>query len=118
MRAGLASGFVGGLTGHQGAVRSAYLLRLGLDRDAFVGTGVLIACLVDVSRLAVYRTGAGALSAGGVELWLPVTLCAFAGAWTGARLVRKTTLPGLRRIVAGAMILLGLALASGVLGAR
>ncbi len=115
-RAGLTSGFIGGLTGHQGAVRSAYLIRLDLDRDTFVGTGVAIACLVDLARLAVYRGGAGSLSAAGVELWLPVTLCAFAGAWVGARLVRKTTLPGLRRTVGVTMAILGCVLAAGLLG--
>ena len=45
-----------------------------------------------------------------------MALCAFAGAWVGARLVAKTTLPGLRRVVAVTMVLLGLAIAAGQLG--
>jgi hypothetical protein len=97
-------------------VRSAYLLRLGLDRDGFVGTNVAIACLVDVARLLVYRRAGGALTTEGLALWGPVALCAFLGAWIGARLVRKTTLPGLRRGVAVTMVLLGLAIAGGWLG--
>ena len=116
VRTGALSGFIGGLTGHQGAVRSAFLLRLRLARDAFVGTNVAIACLVDIARLLVYRRAAGALTADSFAFWGPVALCAFAGAWVGARLVAKTTLPGLRRVVAVTMVLLGLAIAAGQLG--
>ena len=51
---GLLSGFFGGLSGMQGALRSAFLARAGLTKEAFVGTGVVVACLIDVSRLGVY----------------------------------------------------------------
>src|SRR5262249_34850068 len=51
---GAVSGFFGGLSGHQGALRAAFLARSGLDRDAFLGTSVLCACLVDAARLTVY----------------------------------------------------------------
>ena len=51
---GMLSGFFGGLSGHQGALRSAFLIRSGLSKEQFIGTGVLIACLVDATRLAVY----------------------------------------------------------------
>jgi uncharacterized membrane protein YfcA len=51
---GFISGFFGGLSGHQGALRSAFLLRAGLDKEAFVGTGVLSAVVVDISRILVY----------------------------------------------------------------
>ncbi|OOY42885.1 hypothetical protein BOV91_05580, partial [Solemya velum gill symbiont] len=47
---GLISGFFGGLSGHQGAFRAAFLVRLGLPKEAFVATGVLLACIVDLSR--------------------------------------------------------------------
>lgn len=51
---GLLSGFFGGLAGMQGALRSAFLIRAGLSKEVFIGTGVVIACLVDLSRLGVY----------------------------------------------------------------
>src|SRR5262245_4915249 len=51
---GVLSGFFGGLSGHQGALRSAFLIRSGLSKEAFIATGVVVACMVDVSRLAVY----------------------------------------------------------------
>ena len=54
---GVLSGFFGGLSGHQGALRSIFLLKCGLTKEGFISTGVVIACLVDISRLAVYAEG-------------------------------------------------------------
>lgn len=51
---GLLSGFFGGLSGNQGALRSAFLIRAGLGKEAFVATGVVVAVLVDTARLVVY----------------------------------------------------------------
>lgn len=49
----LAAFLVSGLTGNQGAFRSAFLIKAGLAEEAFVGTGVA-AVVVDVVGLAVY----------------------------------------------------------------
>ena len=38
---GILSGFFGGISGHQGALRSAFLLRYGLTKEEFIGTGML-----------------------------------------------------------------------------
>ena len=51
---GLLSGFFGGLSGNQGAFRSAFLIKSGLDKQAFVATGVVSAVIVDTVRLGVY----------------------------------------------------------------
>jgi uncharacterized membrane protein YfcA len=116
---GLLSGFFGGLTGNQGALRSAFLIKAGLGKEAFIGTGVVAAVVVDLSRLAVY----GSAHAGGqfVRLdshaWVLVgvaSLAAFAGAWLGVRMLHKVTLRALQLIVAWAMVALGLALALGL----
>ena len=48
------SGFCGDLSGHQGALRSAFLIKLGLDRHGFIGTTASCAVTVDVSRPLVY----------------------------------------------------------------
>jgi len=50
---GLLSGFFGGISGMQGALRSAFLIRLGLSKEAFIGTGVVVATMIDVTRLGV-----------------------------------------------------------------
>ena len=53
---GALSGFFGGLAGTQGALRSAFLIRAGLSKEAFIGTTVVISSLVDFTRLSVYAT--------------------------------------------------------------
>ncbi|HYG49543.1 MAG TPA: TSUP family transporter, partial [Flavobacteriales bacterium] len=53
---GLLSGFFGGLSGNQGALRSAFLMRAGLSKEGFIATGVVLACFIDISRLGVYSS--------------------------------------------------------------
>lgn len=118
---GALSGFFGGLSGNQGAFRSAFLLRAGLDKTAFIATGVVCAVLVDVSRLLVYGlelwagnlaelAGHGAWSKAGVA-----TLAAFLGAFLGRRLLDKVTMGFIRRLVGVMLLFIGLGLASGII---
>lgn len=113
---GLVSGFFGGLSGHQGAFRSAYLLKAGLAKEAFIATGVVLACVVDLSRLSVY---AGTMLRpevlGELGLVVAATLAAFTGAYFGKRLVKKVTMETVRLAVAGMMLLISAGLASGML---
>lgn len=51
---GLLSGFFGGLSGHQGALRSAFLIKVGIGPEAFIGSNAVIGLLVDCVRIAVY----------------------------------------------------------------
>ena len=117
---GLLSGFLGGLSGHQGALRAAFLARCGLSKEQYVGTGAVCAVLVDLARLGVYgvtawrdpfarlgETGGHGLVAAGVA-------GAFIGSYLGARLLAKTTLPAVQRLVAWMLVVLGLALAAGL----
>lgn len=116
---GLVAGFFGGLSGHQGALRSMFLVRAGLSKEAFVATGVIIAIGVDIARLVIYGTsGVAALveSDPDVGIWVAsATMAAFAGAWLGSRLLAKITLGNLQRIVAISLMLIGLALAIGLI---
>lgn len=113
---GLLSGFFGGLSGNQGAFRSAFLLRLGLSKEAFIATGVVVACLVDATRLTVY---AGHLAAPGVADNLPLlaaaSVCAFAGAFAGSRLLGKMTIATLNRLVGIMLLALAGLLVAGVI---
>ncbi|MDZ7643419.1 MAG: TSUP family transporter [Woeseiaceae bacterium] len=117
---GLFSGFFGGLSGNQGALRAAFLIRAGLDKEAFVGTSVVCSVIVDVLRLAVYGlafTAPGRLS---LDAHLLTTTgvaiaAAFAGAWFGVRLLGKVTLRFVQLAVAALMILVGAGLVTGLL---
>ena len=115
---GLLSGFFGGLSGNQGALRSAFLIKAGLAKEVFIGTGTVSAVIVDVSRLLVYGVtfhAAGLTEAGSV--WGPVTaatLAAFLGSFIGARLVRKMTLRVIQVIVGTMLILVGIGMVTGL----
>lgn len=114
---GALSGFFGGLSGNQGALRSAFLVKAGLSKEAFVATGVVSAVIVDAVRLAVYGT---ALLAGQFSqiqaVALPVavaTISAFIGALLGKRVLHKATLRTVQLSVAIAMLGIGTGLTFG-----
>lgn len=113
---GVLSGFFGGLSGMQGALRAAFLARAGLTAEAFVATSAVIACLVDVSRLGVY---AGRVTAVRHELDWPLVAAAIAAAIAGALAGRQflggMTMATVQRIVAGLLVLVACGLVGGVL---
>jgi hypothetical protein len=51
---GILSGFFGGLSGHQGALRPAFLVKVGISTEAFVGTNAVIGFMVDAARIIIY----------------------------------------------------------------
>jgi uncharacterized membrane protein YfcA len=57
---GVVSGFFGGLSGHQGAFRSMFLIKAGLGKEAFVATSVVLAVMVDQSRIVIYGASVSA----------------------------------------------------------
>lgn len=113
---GILSGFFGGLSGNQGALRSAFLVRTGISKEAFIGTAAVISTGVDISRLLVYSTSFG--GEGCIEdpvLAITITAAAIAGSWTGNRLLKKVTLKFVQNTVAVMLIILALCLGSGIL---
>jgi uncharacterized membrane protein YfcA len=113
---GLLSGFFGGLAGIQGAIRSAFLIKSGLSKEAYIATGVMIACLVDFTRITVY---ASRFTAAGLHenilLLFVASLSAFIGALIGKKLLKKTTLRSIQMIVAVLLILISIALGGGLI---
>lgn len=117
---GLLTGFIGGLTGQQGAFRSMFLLKSALAPRQFIATGVSIAILIDLARLPTYAASfadhAFALGDRGWALVGVGTLCALAGAFLGTRYVEKVTIAGIRVAVAALMFAIGAALVAGLIG--
>ena len=112
---GLLSGFFGGLSGHQGALRSAFLVKAGLEKQAFIGTGVVSAVMVDLTRLLVYGSGRlGAPAAGTARPVAAATLAAFLGSFVGSRLLDKVTSHSIQLLVGGLLVVVGLLLAAGL----
>jgi uncharacterized membrane protein YfcA len=117
---GVLSGFFGGLSGNQGAVRAAFLIKAGLTKEAFIATGVATAVIVDVARLTVYGLSHFTRNFAVLpeDAWRIVgiaTACAFLGAFAGARLMHKVTLRMVQIVVALGMIVLGAGLGAGLL---
>lgn len=115
---GIVSGFFGGLSGHQGALRSIFLIKLTAGKEAYIATGTAIACLVDLTRLPVYFLHSQPAGIGAnIHIILIPMLAAGIGAITGNRLLKKTTLASVQQLVAAGIILFALAMGSGLLNA-
>ncbi len=113
---GALSGFFGGLSGNQGALRSAFLIKAGLSKEAFVATAVVVSTFVDFTRLSIYATKftkAGLTD--NLSLVFCATLSAIAGAYIGNKLLKKVTLKFLQISIAILLIVISLALGSGII---
>jgi uncharacterized membrane protein YfcA len=113
---GVLSGFFGGLTGHQGALRSAFLVRSGLTKESFIATGVVLSCLVDFSRISVYSAyfssegfTESALLVGGAVIFACI------GALAAHRTVKEASLPTIRLLVAIMLLAIAFALGMGLI---
>ncbi len=110
---GFLSGFFGGLSGNQGALRAAFLIKAGLSKEAFIGTAVVVSVFVDFTRLSVY---AGRIISADLtehlSLIVLAVIFAISGAYIGNKLLKKITIHALQTIVA--VMLIGLSLALGL----
>ena len=111
---GALSGFFGGLTGAQGALRSAFLIRANLSKEAFVGTTVVISTFVDFTRLGVYSSRILSLDLKeNMPMLICATLSAMTGAFIGNKLLKKVTLKFLQISVATLLIVISIGLGLG-----
>lgn len=106
--AGAVSGFLGGLVGNQGGLRSGALLGFDVSKEALVATATAIGLIVDGARLPVYLVTQGAAIQ---RIW-PLEAVAIAGAIlgtvAGGRLLRAIPEPVYRRVVSAIILALGL----------
>lgn len=113
---GLFIGFFGGLSGNQGALRSAFLIRYGLTKESFIATGVLIACFIDVTRISVYFTNLSSIHIENhITLLVSAVISAFIGAYFGSKLLKKVTLDFVQKTVTVMILLLAIAIGTGLL---
>ncbi len=113
---GAISGFFGGLSGHQGAFRSMFLLKAGLTKEQFIATGVMVAVMVDIARLLVYGKQI-AIDYQSID-WVLVsaaTLSAFVGAYLGKKLLQKITIKTVHLAVSLLLVVVALGLMTGVI---
>jgi len=105
--AGALSGFLGGLVGNQGGIRSGALLGFDISKTAFVATATAVGLVVDIARMPAYFFTQGE---GITQIW-PLIAVATAGALLGTligeRLLRGVAERLFRRIVAVLLLILG-----------
>lgn len=108
--AGIASGVFGGLVGNQGGIRSAAMLRFDLAPQALVATATATAMLVDAVRLPVYLISSGASLAANAQTVVQLSVGVLIGTVAGGPILRRLPEAAFRRLLAGLLICLGVAL--------
>jgi hypothetical protein len=117
---GVLSGFFGGLSGHQGALRSAFLAKAGLTTERFVASNAAIGFLVDLTRISVYvalftAAGGHVSDFSGWPLVITGSVSAFCGVLLGKRYLHKVTMTSIQTLVGILLFGVGLALVTGLL---
>jgi hypothetical protein len=117
---GLLSGFFGGLSGHQGALRSAFLAKAGLTTERFVASNAAIGFLVDLTRISVYvalftAAGGHVSEFSGWPLVITGAVSAFCGVLLGKRFLHKVKMTSVQTLVGMLLFGVGLALVTGIL---
>lgn len=115
---GVLSGLFGGLSGHQGALRSLFLKNAGLSKEQFVGTSNAISLVIDISRISLYLWFFSSLNWASNQnsyLILIGMVGAFIGVSLGNKLLKKITSDTLQRIVSLCLVLFALLLMFGII---
>jgi len=107
------SGLIGGFSGHQGALRTIVLSQSKLEKQAFVATGICIACFVDFARIPIYFSG-NAMQTISIQAILPAVFPAFAGAWIGNHFLKKIEIQWLKWLVGSYLIAMGTLIGMGI----
>lgn len=102
--AGAVSGFLGGLVGNQGGLRSGAMLGLREPRDAFIATATATGVIVDLARMPVYvATQWRELQAIAVPIGV-MTAGVLIGTIAGIRLLHKVPEAWFMRVVSALLI--------------
>ncbi len=118
---GLLSGFFGGLSGHQGALRSAFLSKTGISPEAFIGTNALIGFMVDMTRITAYGlilVGMKKSQTIGPDMWPLIATgiaAAFIGVRIGKRFLHKITMKTIQNLTGMLLLCIAVLLGSGLI---
>ena len=112
---GLLSGFFGGISGHQGALRTLFLVRYKLSKEAFIATGIAIALAVDLTRLPVYFTNFKSNDLiNHLELIAIAVLAAFTGSILGKLVLNKIKINLLHKIISICLLMFSIVFSLGI----
>lgn len=107
---GLVTGFIDGIFGIVGAVRTMFLVPFNLDKESFTGTSGAISALVNGVRIIVYTAG-GILLTQTELILLPILIAiSFIGTTIGRYLIDKIPTTIFEKIVLIFIIIFGIKL--------
>jgi uncharacterized membrane protein YfcA len=118
---GILSGFFGGFSGHQGAMRSAFLAKVGISTQAFVGTNAAIGFMVDMARIVTYASlfllarTTSPIVTGQWSLILCGILSAFTGVVIGKRFLHKVTMRAIQTLTGLLLLMIAVTLGAGII---
>lgn len=113
---GALSGFFGGLSGHQGAIRSTFLIKANLTKEVYIATGIFIAVFVDIARITIYGTGRVTNGIGqNWEMLVAAIVAAFVGSVIGKFYLKKVTIKFVRILLGIFLILVSIAIGTGII---
>ena len=104
---GFGSGFMGGLTGHQGALRAMFLTRRLPDKMTYAATASVLALCVDLSRVPVYLLFRYDEMSQHAALTLVLVISALIGVRVGKTWLERLKSEWIHRGVMGSIVLSG-----------
>lgn len=115
---GLLSGFFGGLSGHQGALRSLFLKKVNLSKEELVATSSTISLGIDLVRIVIYlqlMSFTILIESEHENLILAGVLGAFLGATIGSKLLKKVTIKFVQSMISTLLIIFSLVMMLGII---
>ena len=111
---GAMSGFFGGFSGHQGALRAMILSKTNISKEEFVATSSTIGLLIDLTRIGVYSFSFSFTENKPFQITLLLSIIiAFIGSYLGSKLLKKTTFKFVQFIVSILLFTFGVLLVLG-----
>lgn len=115
---GFLTGFTGGFSGMQGALRSSFLIQLKLTKEEFVATGTAISLVIDACRICIYLFAGKLIYAFNDNYLVLIGIAgAFIGAIIGKVLLKKTTFGIIKVMTTACIVIFSIMLAFGILHA-
>ncbi len=105
---GFGSGFFGGLTGHQGALRAMFLQKRLPDKAEYAATAAILALVVDITRIPVYVAIGGWQILDSGLLIVGLVIAAILGVQLGKRWLKKWKSNSIRNGILIAIVASGL----------
>ena len=91
-------------------------MKVGLEKTAFIATGVAIAVIVDLVRITIYAFNfKGSFADLNFKILVISVLAAFLGAYFGKKLLQKTTISIIQTVIGLLMILMGVLMILGII---